>query len=94
MSLPRYAARRDRNEPDIVEGLEACGWECKRLSSEELPDLLCRHRGSGQLALLEIETGSYKRRRSKEQLAMLRAWSIPIVKTLDEAVRALGGRIA
>lgn len=93
MSLPRYAARRDRNEPDIVEGLEACGWECRRLSSDELPDLLCRHRGSGQLALLEVESGDYKRRRTAEQRAMLAAWNIPVVKTLDEAIRALGGKI-
>jgi hypothetical protein len=91
---PKYAPRRDVSEPGIVDGLEACGWECVRLSSGELPDLLCRHRGSGQLALLEIESGHYKRIRSKAQREMLAAWNIPIVKTLEEAVRALGGRIS
>lgn len=90
---PKYAPRRDATEPEIVNGLEACGWECKRLSSEEFPDLLCRHRGSGRLELLEIESGHYKRKRKKGQLDMLAAWNIPIVKTLDEAIRALGGKI-
>ena len=93
MSLPKYRARRDSSEPDIVTGLETLGWDCVRLSSEELPDLLCRHRGTGQLTLLEVESGHYKRRRKQSQLDMLAAWAVPIVKTLDEAVRALGGKI-
>jgi hypothetical protein len=91
---PKYAPRRDLTEPDIVTGLNSCGYDCVRLSSEELPDLLVRHRGSGQLKLLEVESGYYKRRRKKSQLDMLANWRVPVVKTLDEAVRALGGKIA
>lgn len=90
---PKYAPRRDVTEPVIIAGLDAIGWECIRLSSEELPDLLCRHRGSGELKLLEVESGHYKRRRKQSQLDMLKAWSIPIVKTLDEAARAVGSKI-
>lgn len=93
MSLPRYAARRDVTESVIVNDLEAIGWECVRLSSGELPDLLCRHRASGRLELLEVESGHYKRRRSKEQQEMLRNWQVPIVKTIEEAARALGAKI-
>lgn len=92
--MPRYAARRDQNEGDIVAGLEAIGWDCKYLSSGDLPDLLCRHRGTGQLALLEIERGDYKRRRSKEQKDILARWSIPVVRTFEEAARALGAKFA
>lgn len=91
---PKYAPRRDVTEPEIVDGLEAIGWECRRLSSGELPDLLCRHRASGRYELLEIESGHYKRVRTDAQRTMLADWRIPIVKTLDEAVRTLGGRIA
>jgi hypothetical protein len=94
MSLPKYNARRDENEPDIIRDLNAIGWECKPLSSGDLPDLLCRHRGSGRYELLEVETGTYKRRRKKEQLEMLKAWQIPIVKNFDEAARALGSKIS
>jgi len=90
---PKYAPRRDITEPGIVSGLEAIGWECVRLSSEELPDLLCRHRGTGCYELLEVESGHYKRKRKKSQTDMLTAWSVPIVKTLEEAARALGSKI-
>ena len=94
MSLPKYRARRDTGESAIVDSLTAIGWDCVRLSSGELPDLLCRHRGSGELALLEVESGHYKRRRTKGQLDMLRDWGVPIVRTFDEAVAALGSKIA
>lgn len=90
---PKYAPRRDLTEPDIVNGLEVIGWECVRLSSEDLPDLLCRHRGTGQLKLLEVESGHYKRKRKQSQRDMLAAWNIPIVKTFEEAADALGSRI-
>lgn len=90
---PKYAPRRDLTEPGIVDALEAIGWDCIRLSSEDLPDLLCRHRGTGRLELLEVESGYYKRRRKQSQLDMLKAWSIPIVKNFDEAARALGSKI-
>ncbi len=90
---PKYAPRRDITEPGIVSGLEALGWECIRLSSEDLPDLLCRHRGTGRYELLEVESGHYKRRRKQSQLDMLAFWNVPVVKTLDEACRALGTKI-
>ena len=90
---PKYGPRRDLTEPDIVDGLEAIGWECVRLSSEDLPDLLCRHRATGRYELLEVESGHYKRKRKESQLEMLAAWQVPIVKTLDEAARALGTKI-
>jgi hypothetical protein len=92
--MPRYRARRDKPEPGIVEGLEAIGWEVVRLNSGELPDLLCRERSSGRLALLEIESGHYKRRRSASQREMLQRWIIPIVNNFDEAARALGAKIS
>lgn len=76
-----------------MNGLDLIGWDCVRLNSGELPDLLCRHRGSGQLALLEIESGHYKRRRSPQQKAMLSSWNIPVVKTFFEAASALGAKI-
>lgn len=94
MSMPRYAARRDTTEKSIVDGLEAIGWDCVRLSSGDLPDLLCRHRASGRYEVLESESGHYKRRRSPEQIEMLKRWQIPIVKTFEEAARALGAKIA
>jgi hypothetical protein len=94
VSLPKYAARRDEGEAMLISSLAAIGWDCVRLSSGDLPDLLCRKRSSGELRLLEVESGGYKRRRTEAQRAMLAGWNIPVVKTFDEAIRALGGRIA
>lgn len=94
MGMPRYNARRDITEKSIVDGLDDIGWDCVRLNSGELPDLLCRHRATGELALLESESGHYKRRRTPEQADMLKRWQIPIVKTFEEAARALGAKIA
>lgn len=93
MSMPKYAARRDSTEADIVRGLEACGWDCVYLSSGDLPDLLVRQRSTGRLALLEVESGHYKRRRKQSQKDMLERWGVPIVTTLDEALRALGAKV-
>jgi hypothetical protein len=92
--MPRYAARRDTTEKGIVDGLDAIGWDCVRLSSGELPDLLCRHRATGRLELLEVESGHYKRRRSPEQREMLAKWQVPIVVDFESAVRALGAKIS
>ena len=39
MSRPKYAPRRDFSESDIVDGLNTLGWDCVRLSSEELPEM-------------------------------------------------------
>lgn len=87
--MPRYGAKRDSTEPDIVAALEKCGWQVARLNSGELPDLLCRHRSTGKLALLEVESGDYKRYRKKAQKEMLSDWAVPIVRTLDAALLAL-----
>lgn len=94
MSMPKYNARRDQPEGDIVNGLDLIGWDCIRLSSGELPDLLCRERATGRKELLEIESGHYKRRRTKAQLEMLQRWQVPIVKTFFEAAKALGAKIS
>ena len=46
MTLPRFAARRDATEPDIVDALESLGFHVERLSEPGIPDLLLsrRHR--------------------------------------------------
>jgi hypothetical protein len=53
MSLARRAAKRDSNEQDIVDALEAIGATVTRLSGEGLPDLLVGLGGS--MWLLEVK---------------------------------------
>lgn len=88
----RRAARRDDTEPAIVDRLRELGYLVNR---QALPDLIVRDPRTKLIHLLEVEggkrTGTGKRR--PEQLEFLRAWEVPIVKTLDEALHALGARV-
>lgn len=87
MSIHRYAKRRDVGERSIVEGLRDCGFQVRQ---QDFPDLLVRIPRSGKIELLEVEGITQYRKRSPDQLAFLRDWQIPVVKTLDDALRALG----
>jgi len=85
VSLNRYAKRRDETEPDIVKGLLKCGCQVRR---QDFPDLVVRR--AGRVHLLEVEGITKYRKRSAEQLEFLKAWEIPVVKNLSEALAVLG----
>lgn len=93
MSLSRYAKKRDLCEPEIVEALEAAGWLVWQL--DRPCDLLCFKRSRG-FHTLECKTGRGKRltvtvdKRQKEQAEFLLVTATPIVRTPEEALRALG----
>jgi hypothetical protein len=58
---------------------------------QSLPtDLLIRNKRTGTYHLLEIEGITQYRKRSAKQLEWLTLWHVPIVKSLDEALKALG----
>ncbi len=87
MSLPRYAQRRDANEPAIVRALEDIGCQVQRMGQP--CDLLVRWRGV--LHLLEIDNPESKyRQRDRGQLEFLRDWNIPLIQTINDAFRAIG----
>lgn len=87
MSIHRRAAKRDASEPGIVDALQAVGAHVERLS---LPvDLLVHFRGHWHL--LEVKTPGV--RPDKRQLAQHRfcaEFSVPIITTPAEALRAIG----
>ena len=89
MSLNRYDARRDSNEPEIVKALRACG---AKVRQQDFPDLLVKSRRG--IFLLEVENPENKyRRRSEKQQEFLRAWEVPIVKSPFEALLAVGEKV-
>lgn len=53
MSLHRRAAKRDKNEREIIGALEAHGVSVWQLSAKGLPDLLCLK--DGRLFLVEVK---------------------------------------
>lgn len=85
MSLNRFAARRDANEPGIVDALRKCG---AQVQIQDFPDLLVRFRG--RYFLLEVTNPENKyRKRSQSQRDFMAAWGIPEVRTAEEALRAV-----
>jgi hypothetical protein len=93
MSLARFAKKRDSAEPPIVVALENAGWLVEKL--DRPCDLLCWKDGKGFRAL-EVKTGRGKKltvvrdKRQKAQIDFLLLTKTPIVRTPEEALRALG----
>lgn len=87
MSMPRYAQRRDANEPEILRALRAIPgvqvWKLARPC-----DWLIRFRG--RIHLLEIDNPESKyRKRDPAQLEFLREWEVPFVRTIDDVLKIL-----
>lgn len=88
--------RRDEAERAIVDGLRACGVDVWPISGEGVPDLLTFFRGQW----LPIEVKHDRPRRSLTEVkarcltpAQEEIWQrthFPIVRTLDEAMQAIG----
>jgi hypothetical protein len=80
LSLHRRNPRRDANEPEIVEALEAVGAEVWKLSGTGLPDLLVRFRG-------RLHAGEVKTRKGRLTAAQ---GAFPVWRTAGEALSAIG----
>jgi hypothetical protein len=93
MSLSRYAKKRDTAEPPIVDALENAGWLVEKL---DRPCDLLVWKASRGFHALEVKTGRGKNlrvirdKRQKAQTDFLILTRTPIVRTPDEALRALG----
>ena len=81
----RYDARRDENEPEIVEALEAVGAKVLRLDDI---DLLVGFRGVNYLLEVKMPKG----RLNKKQEKFFRGWvgQVNIVRTVNQALRLIG----
>lgn len=87
MTRPAWVGkRRDETEPEIVEALEGVNAEVERL--DRPCDLAVWYRG--RIFLLECDGITAYRKRDPNQLALLTRWGIPIVRTPEAALRAVG----
>lgn len=92
MSLARFAKRRDIAEPSIIAALESAGWLVEQL--DRPADLLCWK--AGVWKVLEVKTGRGKKltiakdKRQKVQIDFLKRTGTPIVRTPEEALKAVG----
>lgn len=90
----RRAAKRDENEPEIVDALEQVGIHVYR----HLPvDLLtfrmtrCRHCGGNQWKPLEVKMPHARPRKDQaDQQEFLALTGTPVVRTVEQALRAVG----
>jgi Holliday junction resolvase len=105
MSIHRRAARRDKSEPAIVAALEAVGATVTRISAGGCPDLLVGFRGETFLLECKeplgpkggksfyLAKGRGKGDMTQDQIdwhAQWRGRPPVVVRTVDEALRAIG----
>jgi hypothetical protein len=92
VSLARYAKKRDTAEPGIIDALEGVGALVFQLDTPA--DLLVKFRELWHV--MEVKTGRGKNltvikdKRQKQQQDFLLLTKTPIVRTPDEALRAIG----
>jgi hypothetical protein len=92
MSIKRWSVKRDLAQPEIIAAIEAAGFQVWRIG---LPVDLLVWRADKGVRLLEVKTPtkSGKRRARSDQQAQdvfIALTGTPVVKTSEEALRALG----
>lgn len=93
--MPRYAAKRDGVEKEIIEGLRAAGYSVEQIDATGLPDLLV---GSAKMGfplniLLEVKErgGTLSKKLTVPQIRFFDSWSgqAAIVTSFEEALDAI-----
>lgn len=89
----RTAAKRDANEPEIIEVLRSAGAQVWQLSEEGIPDLLVTK--NGQTILMEVKMPKGKLTPAQEKFhAEWNGGSVFIVRSPEEALKAIGALYA
>lgn len=83
--MPRYAARRDTNEREIIDALEAAGCKVEQLDKWDLQV----QRPDGVLRMIEVKTPTGKLKPSQKKL-IEKGWDLRIVRSIEEAFEAVG----
>ena len=94
MSLKRYAAKRDKNEREIIDALMAAGCTVQQLSLKGVPDLLVGYTdpdtGAPTNALMEVKAPGGKL--TPDEHEWLEWWQgqVFVVYSITEALEAIG----
>jgi Holliday junction resolvase len=84
----RQAAKRDTNEPEIVNALRQVGATVRHISQPGLPDLLVGHHG--QTYLMEVKTAKGKLTEPEREFFDEWEGQAAIVRSVEDAFRVLG----
>lgn len=82
-----YAKKVDSNQPEIVEALRRVGVSVWVIG--EPCDLLTRFRGRWQPLEVKRENAKPRKDQARQQ-EFLRVHEVPVVRTVDEALKAVG----
>ena len=85
MSIYRKAAKRDENEPEVIDGLKWAGFTVTQLSAKGVPDLLAGRNGVNYL----IEVKMPKKKLTPDQVEWHDEWlgMKPIIlRSFEEAI--------
>jgi Holliday junction resolvase len=90
--MVRRAARRDTNEPEIIEALRAVGATVQSLDERGVPDLVVGFRGVSYL----IEVKTAKGKLTRDQVAWHAGWKgqVAVVRTVEEALAVIGAEVS
>jgi Holliday junction resolvase len=91
MSIYRAAAKRDKNEPEIIAALLAVGASVSQLSGRGLPDLLVGFKGVNYL--LEVKNKESGGKLKPDQVEFIASWQgrpVVVVWNVDDALKAIG----
>jgi Holliday junction resolvase-like predicted endonuclease len=80
LSIRRHNAKRDSNEPAIVDALERLGCQVKRIDTPV--DLLVLHRGVVHL----VEVKTRKGRLTGDQSAFVDSWPVTVLRSVGDAI--------
>lgn len=95
MSVHRYAAKRDENEPDIIKALRAHGCVVWQLSGKGIPDLLVLHKGKKWLADVKMpgKPTTTPQEDAWEEAATKARCSVFILRTPEDATKMLNNAL-
>jgi len=82
--IPRYAARRDDLEREIVDALRACGWTVHQIGARGFPDLLLSK--GKRLVLMEVKSATGKLTPAQEAFHGKHPGTIYIVRSVEDAL--------
>lgn len=91
--MPKYAARRDANESEIIAALIAAGYSVAQINARDVPDLIVGGiMADGQPGNLLMEVKDSGGKLSDGQRRFHADWRGPIVvvRSVEDALRAVG----
>ena len=87
MSIKRRAAKRDKNEAEIIHALRQVGADVIQLSDKGVPDLLVGYKNRN--FLIEVKTD--KGKLTPDQTDFFTMWTgqVAVVRTIEEALSVI-----